>query len=272
MKTKLISVFIAMAVFFVISSCNKSDSGSTKTIPDKFVDLKIDPNFDFDSFKNLSTSIKIPVNKQTSTTIVQIFNANPASGGRLILTGSLNQNNEFHSEMRIPAYLTEVYVGKVSSDGLNEYVAVPVTDGALDFTFGQKEAKSVTAVLGNDCGDGSCTTTVSGTQSNKTIQSGEYWCVAEGTNAVFNDLEIKSGGTLRICGTATINSVDNDGGEGSLIVTPLGTLTMAKHDNEMDIENYGILNVSGGGGSDFKIKGTLQNWGTMTISRKFENE
>ena len=116
MKTKLVTVFVAMAIFFAISSCNKSDdSNDTPPIPEKFVDLQIDPNFDFDSFQDLSTSIKIPSTRQTSTSIVQIFNGNPASGGRLIITGSLNQNNEFNSQMRIPAYLQEVYVGNVSS-------------------------------------------------------------------------------------------------------------------------------------------------------------
>lgn len=271
MKSRTVPFLLALIVMTAVISCTKTNNPGKETNPTKFVDLKIDPNFDFDNFKNLEAIISVPASRQSSMSIVQIFDGNPATGGRLIQTGSLDQNNVFNTQLRIPSGLEEVYIGKVSSDGLNEYVAVPVSGNTIDFSFGAtKELKNTEEILDNDCNDGSCTQTVSGTNSNLTINAGDFYCVAYGTNAVFNNLEIKNGGTLRICGTATVNSYQSGGGSGNLIVTPSGTINLPKQNNEWDIENYGSFNMSGGGTT--KIEGTLENWGTVMITNKFTVE
>jgi LruC domain-containing protein len=270
MKTKLISILVVATMIFALASCNKYKDNNEQKSTEIFTELKVDPNFDFDSFKNLSTNIVVPLTRQTSTTIVQIFNGNPAEGGRLITTGSLNDNNEYNGELRLPADIKEVYIGKISSDGLNEYVPVQVDGNKIVFDFGKKNQVTVKSVAGNTCNDGSCTNVISGTNNNLEIKSGEYYCVDEGTTATFNKLKIKSGGTLRICGTATVNSYKSDGGNGKLIVTPSGTMTLPKYNNKWDIDNYGNLNWSGNGST--KTYGEVRNWGTITVTTKYTNE
>jgi len=257
-------------IFFLFQSGCKKKLPDNNSTPTKFTELKVDPNFEFQNFKEVQATITVPALKQSGTSIIRIYQGNPATGGKLISAGSLDNNNQFQSPIRLPSRLTEVFVAKLASNGMNEYVAAPIVNGSIVVSFGQKSGtKEGDGISSNDCNTG-CTQTVSGTKYNFTINSGQVVCVDEGTNAVFSSLKINTGGTLRICGTATVNSYNSTGGEGAIAVTPTGSLILPKYNTYFTIENYGILKWTGNG--DTKQYGTLHNYGTVNSTNKFQNE
>jgi LruC domain-containing protein len=271
-KAVFLTIILLLISFtFVQQGCRKTITITEKPTTN-FTDLKIDPTFEFDNFKKVDATITISNSKATGMNIVQIYQGNPAQGGKLITTGALNSQNQFVSSVRLPARLSEVYIGNVASDGFNEYVAVPIQNNALSYDFGRPGGgimKSIGAVSANDCSSG-CTNTITGWNYSITINSGEVYCVDEGTSATINKLKVNSGGTLKICGTATVNKYHQGGGDGTIIVTPSGTLTLPKYSTDHEILNYGSLNISGGGTNN--LNGSLHNWGTVNISIKFINK
>lgn len=279
MKTQLLhhrSISLTLLAIIAISlitlqGCKKTVEVEEKT-PTKFTELKVASNFEFQNFKNVEATITIPALKSGVQSVVQIYEGNPAEGGKVILTAALDANNQFKSSVRVPARLTDLYVGRLSSNGENAFVGVKISGNTLtyDFSKGGGELKSTGTATSNDCGTG-CTQSVSGTVSNLTISSGQVVCVLDGTSAVFNSLKINSGGTLKICGTASVNSYSSTGGEGTIIVTPSGTLTLPKYNSYFIIENYGSLNWTGGNYTT-KLNGSLHNWGTVNAGLKFTNE
>ncbi len=274
--------FLAIVVVFALFSCHKSNK-IHQVIPNKFVDLKVDAAFKFDNFKDLKTSIKIPTSKSSGIHIIQIYDAHPKDGGKLILTGSVNQNGVFDLPVRIASRLKEVYVGNLSSTGTNEYLAVPVEGSAIHYNF--TGIKSTTTV--NNCGD-DCTNTAQGSYNNLIIASGEVYCVDEGTTATFTHLKIESGGKLRVCGNTLIHSYKQGGGAGTIIVSSTGVANLPRFKIDFTIENYGQLNFTGNG--TIQLHGSIHNWdeisstivmvnkgsiindGTFNTSKRFTND
>ncbi len=263
-------LIILLAGFLVLHlGCRKTIEITERPVT-KYTELKVDPHFEFENFNDVDATIYVPSPKASGMNIIQIFQGNPAEGGKLITTGGLS-NGQFNSMVRLPSRLKEVYIAKLASDGYNNYVAVPIVNNAIvyDFSKGGGPPLSPGSVTANDCNSG-CTNIVTGTVDNLTVESGEVYCVEDGSSAVFNQLKVNSGGTLKICGTASVNSYNSGGGEGTIIVTPSGTLTLPKHENYFTLENYGSLNISGS--KTCKLNGSLHNWGTVNISVKFENK
>ncbi len=246
------------------TGCQKKISDDPTVIPTKFTELKIDPAFKFENFSNLGTSIQLSNNKASGVEIIQIYDAHPNNGGKLILTGAANQDGLFNLPVRIASRLKEVYVAKLSSIGANEYVAVPVTGTTIQFNFaGSQSNKEAYAGCDN--------TLANGHNGDLTIPSGKTWCVAAGTSVTIKELEIKSGGILSVSGSATITKqYKSSGSNQTLIVNPGGTLTLPKFNLDYTVENYGTLNFTGSnnGEQTCQIEGSLHNWGTVVSTIK----
>ncbi len=264
MKNKLLLNLGLVLTVVWLSSCRTPDNKPVDK-PETFLELKVDPAFKFENFTNVETAINLGTTKASVVEIVQIYDAHPAKGGKLILTGSVNQEGVFQLPLRIPTRLTELYVGKMSSTGVHEYVAVPVVNNALHFDFTQnKSAETV-----DPCDEG-CTNTVQGTNNNLVIGAGQMVCVNEGTSATFNSIKIQTGGTLRVCGTAVINSYGSGTNTGTLIVMPDGTVNLPKYTMTLAVENFGQLNFTGSG--TCQINGSLINYGQVSSTIKLVNQ
>lgn len=266
MKRTTLRLTIMVMVVLSFVACRNNDN-PVEEKPTNFLDLKVDQSFKFESFSNVETSIKISNTKASGVEIIQIYDAHPSQGGKVILTGSVNENGEFNLPLRIASRLKEVYVGKLSSTGAHEFIAVPITGSTLQFNFAS--AKSVESVT-PPCDEG-CDQTLQGTVSNLTIASGQMVCVDEGTSATFNSLKVEAGGTLRVCGTAYINSYANGGGTGTIIVSLDGTLRFPKTNFDFTVENYGNINFSGSNGT-IQINGSIHNWGEISSNNKLIND
>ena len=265
MKIKVYSIAIITVLSLVFASCRKNDTPTDNSI-DNFLDLKISESFTFDSYVNLGTSIKVDNNKASGVEIIQIYDAHPNNGGKVILTGSVNQDGVFNLPIRIASRYSEVYVGKLSSTGENEFVAAEVRGSSIQLDF-----NTYKSVKDNDPCTSGCTTTVSGNHnSNFTITSGQVICVDAGTSATFKKLHINSGGTLRVCGNVTVINYQGGSGDGLLLINDAGTVTLPKHNVDLTIENYGNLNFAGSG--TINMNGVINNWGDISSTIKMINK
>ena len=265
MKIKIYTIAFLFAISLVFASCHKDKNNNynPNNNIDNFLDLKVSESFEFESFLNLETDIKLASTKATGVEIIQIYDAHPANGGKIILTGSVNESGEFKLPVRIASRLSEVYVGKLSSSGANEFVAAQVSNSIIKVDFSNTNK----SVADNDPCTTGCTTTANGTyNSNFTITSGQIVCVDEGTSATFKKLHIDAGGTLRVCGNVTVINYQGGSGDGLLLVNSTGTVTLPKYSVDLAIENYGNLNFSGSG--TISVNGSIQNWGDISSSIK----
>ncbi len=261
MQRKLITLALVFAIGLIFSSCRKT-TPTTNDDPTNFLDLKVSESFKFENFNDLQTSIQLANTKAAGVEIIQIYDAHPNNGGRLILTGSVNESGVFDLPIRIASRLKEVYVAKLSSVGANEYVAVPVQGNSIQFNFASMDTKVV----------GTCDYTLPNNyNSNLTIPAGETYCVASNTFVTIKKLTIGNGGTLSVSGTANITrNYQNDGPNQYITVENGGSLTLPKYSLLYTVNNYGTINISGNG--DGQLKGEFNNWGTVECSIKMENQ
>ncbi|NQU32182.1 MAG: LruC domain-containing protein [Bacteroidetes bacterium] len=264
MKIKIYTIAFLFAISLFFASCHKDKTNNNPDNNiDNFLELKVSESFDFESFSNLETDIKLASTKATGVEIIQIYDAHPANGGKIILTGSVNESGEFKLPVRIASRLSEVYVGKLSSSGTNEFVAAQVSNSKIKVDFSNTNK----SVADNDPCTTGCTTTATGTyNSNYTITSGQIVCVDEGTSATFKKLHIDAGGTLRVCGNVTVINYQGGSGDGLLLVNSTGTVTLPNYSVDLAVENYGNLNFSGNG--TISVNGSIQNWGDISSSIK----
>jgi LruC domain-containing protein len=261
LKTVSTSVVVIILLVLLLSqsACRKTDD-STGNLPTKFTDLIIDPSFQFDNFINLDVVIGIPASGDQMLSIVQIYEADPKAGGKMVATGAVGSNLQFKTSLRVASRLKELWVGKISPLGLNEYVAVPIQGTKLNYTFGQ--LKSTDATASNDCNTGT-PITVNG---NYTVTSGQIRVVQPGVSLTNLKLTINPGGTVRVCGTANIASLS---GTGTLIVSPSGYITLPVEKLYTNIDNFGSANFAlSGSNKEIEIASgaTVHNYGTLTVS------
>lgn len=263
MQRKLITLILVFALGLVISSCRKT-TPTTNDDPTNFLDLKVSESFKFESFSDLQTSIQVLNTKASGVEIVRIYDAHPNNGGRLILTGSVDESGVFDLPIRIASRLEEVYVARLSSVGANEYVAVPVSGNKIQFNFGSSSKDT-------DVVDPCDNTLVDNFNSNLTIPAGETWCVAAGRYATIKKLQIGTGGTLRVSGTANITkNYQQDGPDQNITVEVGGNLTLPKYALAYTVNNYGTINITGNG--DGQLKGVFNNYGTVDCTIKLQNQ
>ncbi|MEI6901477.1 MAG: hypothetical protein WCL00_16500, partial [Bacteroidota bacterium] len=188
-------VILMIALAFVQFSCKKGTDNAT-TLPTKFTDLQIDPSFKFDSY--ITLDLTVDVAGVTTLTLIQVYQGDPAQGGKLLTTGSVNSGTQFKTSLRIPASLKEIWLGKITATGNNEYLATPVTGPTLHYTFGSNNKE----VLTDECNTGTSITN----NGSYTVNSGQTYVVHQGVNISNLGLHINTGGVVRVCGIANITS------------------------------------------------------------------
>jgi LruC domain-containing protein len=276
-------MFILSGILILQSGCRKELTDEDGDNPKRFVDLKVDPGFEFNSVIELNVTIGLESTAQSGIRVVQIFMGNPATDGKLIATGATDNTYKYQTTIRVPSRLKELYVGSLTREGAVTYVAVPITGTTLAYNFATKSA-----MTGNSSGetDGpgdcvtGCTQTLLTNQSNLTISSGQVLCVPQGTSISISNSNM-AGGTLKICGSVTFSGF-NVNAASTIIILATGTvtgnidqsnLTIKNYSASMNwtvsqitanVENYGGFNVNIGSGNTFNVNGTLTNHGTIT--------
>jgi len=261
-KYYLFSLILIAALF---QSCRKdNNNNNSSNSPEKFVDLQVDKSFNFESFQNVQTAIQLTNSRISGGEIVQIYDGHPSDGGKLILTGTANAQGLFTLPVRLASRMSEVFVGRLNAFGQNEFVKVPVTGNKISFDFQPKT--NTIKVVDPFCDCDADDILPNNYNANLTIPQGETRCVAAGNHATIKDLTIRSGATLKICGTASVNKYKQDSPNGTIQVSPDGTLTLPKYTLNYSLNNYGNVNISGNGTGN--LSGPIENYGTISSTIK----
>lgn len=261
-----------------------------------FVDLKINPNFKFSTTKELGVHLEITSsNPEEPTHKFGIYLGNPAQGGKLIISGITDPYHTFQTTIKIPSYVTELYITNKDVNGDIETVVVDATGNSIYYSFnsgvymsnGFKSANT----LYTDPGCGSCDETIaSGTYSQKNINNNTTYCIEAGSNVTFTNKITFKGGTLIVCGNLNLNKVKANSSGGDFIISSGGILNLTNGNIDKDLtnfinfnitnisghvtlqnlnfENQGILNIAGGINNNTE---DFYNDGTMSVAGSFNN-
>ncbi|MBL6944913.1 MAG: LruC domain-containing protein, partial [Bacteroidales bacterium] len=244
----------------------------------EFTELQIDPNFKFSTTKELDVKLEIAsTNPKEPTHKFGIYQGDPEKGGKLIISGITNPYLTFKTIIKIPSYVTELYITNQDINNVIETVVVDATGSSIYYTFTNGVYMSAgfksTRTLFTDPGCGTCDQTIpAGTYQQKELDAGITYCIAAGTTVTFTDKVKFKGGTLIVCGTLNLEEVDADGGGGDFIISSGGVLNLEDGDIDKDLTNFinfGTTAID----DDTKIKNfNFENQGTLSIVGKIDNE
>ena len=164
-----VSLILIFSLFMQVG-CKKTGD-TPANLPTKFTELKVSPSFQFDNFINLEVAIGISNPGTQMLSVIQIYQGDPKVDGKVIATGATDVNAQYKTSLRVPARLKELWVGKISATGLNEYIAVPITGTTLSYTFGKSGIKSTES---NDCNTGTAITSSGNYTINSSIRTTGY--------------------------------------------------------------------------------------------------
>jgi len=265
--------FLVMLLGF--TSCKKEVNNPNNNQPGSMNDLVISDDFNWETFKDIDVTISITGAKDyQAKSKVSVFNADPASGGKLMVSGNAAPGSSFTSSMRIPSYLTQLYLKMESPFTGNQTVSVPVSGNSLTYTFdSQKSGDDLKSVIVEPaCGEAG-DIPITQTTGTINITGGLTYSLSGTFNGEINfDNNNNNGGTLKVCGTVTAtNNVQMNKATHHLIVTQGGSFTA----NQLGFNAAGTIDVYSNStltvNSTFSSGGNLTNYGTVNINGTYNN-
>ncbi len=223
------SIIILMFLMMVIISCKKDVTPIDQPNGKSIDELVIPEGFNWSTTQKFQITVGIQnaqaINLKSK---ISVFNGIPDEGGKLILSGAASNSNPFIESLTIPSYLKEVYLVNEGAYGGKEIVLVPVDGSDINYIFTDTKSTPLnsdfkqTGEIGPDCDD--CDYQISGNQA-VTITGGKTYCVTGNFTGTVNFETWNNGGTLQVCGEATINNLTL-GANSHIIVTQNGQLTI----------------------------------------------
>ncbi|MBU1369345.1 MAG: LruC domain-containing protein [Bacteroidetes bacterium] len=270
MKTLKI-VSISIFVLLALGSCKKEYGPKVNPDINQTGDLQVPESFNWKTTKDLSTSIALPEDGfYPLQSKITIYQGNPFQGGTRIAEGSMSRDHNFEQQLRIPAYLESLFLYLETSTGATHLVEVPLSGNYLNYTFPGLNEKQLNFKSGNavqddgpECDD--CDQVISG-NGNVQIKQGKTYCVQDNYTGNVTFQAWNGGGTLKICGTADINSNISLGSNCHIIVTQGGSLTlnglqMWGTNNSVKVYANSSLIIE----NQLSTTGEFENHGTMSI-------
>jgi len=285
---RLFRLLILLSIILVAGSCSKEPSGANQPSASHTKDLQVPGNFSWQTTKVIQASIGITsISASGLLSKVTLYIADPASGAEPVAAGSAGYGFNFSTTLMVPAYTEGLWLGVIYPDGVAEFAYTKLSGDNLDFSFSRnvKSSNLKEFASGPDCSTG-CNQVISGNGS-VTIKNGQTFCVTDSFTGTINFEHWNGGGTLRVCGTANIQNINNMGNNCNIIVADGGTFSV----NSLSIDGTGsvtawqtasftigslnmnqttthVTNYSGNFhiNSSFSPNGMVDNWGVMTIT------
>ena len=263
-KLSLIFFYTLISVLFVIStsSCKKKLE-PVPVEPVKTMDNLVAPeSFDFSNTQNLHLKVISSDQIGLPATKIEIYNGNPNDGSSIIKSGITDKLQEFETDVVISSNLSEIHIRRINADGTIETATIDIDGSELEYIFTSNKSHGdfKNGVTGPGCTD--CTTTITDHQSGTlTVNEGETICIASG--ASFTGVLRMKGGTINICGSMTLQSMN---GDGKIMINDDGAFisnNLNMNNQDLVIENYSDAFMVGAGPN---IKGTFKNWGYIALA------
>ena len=132
----------ALCFSVLIISCNKTEDYHLPSDNGQMADLQVSSSFTFETAKDISVSIRTLDNTGAAVPAIRVsvYTDLPENGGKMILTGSTDNNGLFETDYKIPSGLDSLAVG-TTAIGFCDMQKVSVSGGALNVTLGGKEGR-----------------------------------------------------------------------------------------------------------------------------------
>jgi len=241
-KAIIILMFLSMVIMACKKDINPADQPTGKAIDE----LVIPEGFNWATIQKFKLTVGIQNTQAVNLkSKISVFNGDPATGGKLILSGAASNDIPFTESLVIPSYIKEIFLVKEGAFGDKETVSVLITGSEINYTFSDTKSSPVesnykeTGEIGPACDN--CTQEISGNGS-YSIGNGQTLCVTSNFTGSITFQNWNGGGTLKICGTASIANLQLTE-NAHVIVTQNGSLTV----------------------------GSLSAWGTNSTLKVYEN-
>ncbi len=264
------SIIILMFLMMGIISCKKDVTPVDQPNGKSIDELVIPEGFNWSTTQKFKLTVGIQnaqaVNLKSK---ISVFNGNPDAGGKLILSGAASNDSPLIENLALPTYLKEIYLVNEGVYGGREIVSLPVDGSEINYVFTDTKSTPVgsdfkeTGDIGPACDN--CTQEISGNGSYN-IGNGQTLCVTSTFTGSITFQNWNGGGTLKICGTATIANLQLTQ-DAHVIVTQNGSLTVGNlsawgTNATIKVYENARLIVT----NDFMTSGNfVENQGTMTI-------
>lgn len=219
---------------------------------------------------------------------VSIYTSNPTSSSTPINSGAVGYGYPFKLTQNLPVTTKTLYLKISYPTGGETTVSQDISGNTFSYvipsTVKAKTQKTV-VISGPDCNTG-CESTISGSAT-ATITGGKTYCITGTFNGALNFEFWSGGGTLRICGNATITSATL-GSNCNIVVAEGGTLNVQSLSMDANSQivawpnttvKFESLNMNSSSSSltnysnnmsfsgEFAPNGSFTNYGKITIAQ-----
>lgn len=266
-------ILMVIGLSLLASSCKKdvaegnvetpggSDAGMEKLI--------VPTDFNWSVQTDVKLKIGLPADAGSQMHTIEVYNANPFEGGKLLAKGSASATKAFEAAFQVATIAKEIFVLTTNPGRAKTLVAYPVSK-QMNIQLGsapggmQMQAVMVQTSVSPDCTT-DCSATVALTNNGwVTVDNGRTICV-RGNNLTFNVTYGTGGGTLRICGTGlSVQNVNNNAGQSNIgiQVTANSSVQFASlnfNNKNQTLTNYGTTTMV----NNMAMAGDFTNYGTL---------
>lgn len=228
MEAKQTIIGVALLGMLFFSACRKESVTEPIIESKKMNELVVPADFKWESTIETMLTINTQMTESIGQLVkVSVYDANPVENGNLLATGSAGFDFPYAAKIRIPSNLKQLYVQVTGAKGTIQIVPI-VVSGNMTYTFvepdgGYKNGLKNTQTEPDCSGD----FVISGS-ANVTIKNGKTYVVSDTYTGEVSYEWWNGGGTLKVCGTATLSKDITMGNNCHIVVTSTGTLTSSK--------------------------------------------
>lgn len=255
--------FIAILILATLSACQKDKRDNIKDV-DKTADIVVPSGFNFENSKDLSFTIKVTDNRFGAVGHrITIFDADPASGGKVLAVGGGTINKPFTGRIDNSVLVKELFIQKKAPGGETFTRKVVLTGNTLELELGENNnQKTEERNISPDCTIGCTQPLPAG--SNLNLSGDHTYCMTEPFSG---NITLGGNAVLRICSNATIGNLNMNGNSTKVIVTTSGVVTFNQNASMGgEFENFGTVTFNQG--ATFQGSGgRLLNHSAITVGQ-----
>lgn len=210
MKKLNLNLLTILFALTTLVACKK-DNPSNDTTDGKPIDKIVVPaNFDWEATKIADLEIEVGMLKSIGELVfLKVYDGNPAENGQLLLLGSAGYESPFKASLRIPLTTNKIWIEAQGQNGVVQTATLDVAS-SIKYSFAEPEGGYKSAqTLGISEPECEGEITISG-NSQVTISGGKTYLISGSYSGNLNFASNQGGGTLIICGTADLNSLNID--------------------------------------------------------------
>ena len=252
------------ALVLAVTGCQLPHLSPDAEAAARMAQLKVAESFRFKTTQDIQLNVQVASPTSPGARYrVNVYDDFPTVGG-LLTSGLTDASQRLRLEFQVPAPLKFIYVEKVDAFGASDVLKVATADVvSADFkTTTRTVALRTAAGSGLDCNSG-FTRKLNNFTGDITVNDGEVVAL---TGTFKGKITMNKAGTLRVCGSATIDNLGINHKSARVYFLEGSTINAGDldlRDAEAQLLNYSDnLTISG----KTLFGGVVENWGKMTVN------